>query len=333
MGNPRNATPRKAAMRTPAAFAAALPKFAPHLKKSTLKLLGKLTRIHLVVLSLAMCSIVLAVTVPFGEARKNDRLVIDLTLNSETPSTETLSSETLDAPDALEQAPALPSEAQAKIEAPKIEARKVKRGDTLSGIFASAGLGANSVQAVMRAGPEGRALATLMPGESINFEFDYLGDIARISRVKSPLETIHFIPDADEYQIESVARQPEIKRIHRSGIVDSSLSLAAEKAGLSASTTMNMANIFGGVMDFALDVRGGDRFTIIYEEHFIDGKKLKDGAIVAAQYVNAGKPFNAFRYVHSNGEIGYYNEEGVSMRKVFLRAPLDFTRVSSSFNL
>ncbi|MBT8149615.1 MAG: peptidoglycan DD-metalloendopeptidase family protein, partial [Pseudomonadales bacterium] len=112
-----------------------------------------------------------------------------------------------------------------------------------------------------------------------------------------------------------------------------SLSRAAEKAGLSAATTMNMANIFGGVMDFALDVRSGDRFTVIYEEHYLQGKKIKDGVIVAAQYVNNGTSFNAFRYEHSNGEVGYYNEEGVSMRKAFLRAPLDFTRVSSSFNM
>ncbi|MBT8140143.1 MAG: peptidoglycan DD-metalloendopeptidase family protein [Gammaproteobacteria bacterium] len=331
MGNPRHATPRKATTRDSAAFGAALPKYVPHLKKSTLRLLGKLTRIHLVVLSLAMCSIVLAVTVPFGEARKSDRVVIDLTLNSDGFDTQDAQNPNAqDMPSALQQ---LEQITAAKIEAPKTEVREVKRGDTLSGIFASAGLGANSVHAVMRAGPEGKALATLMPGESINFEFDHLGDLARVSRVKSPLETTHFLPDAGEFQIESVVREPEIKRIHRSGIVDSSLSLAAEKAGLSASTTMNMANIFGGVMDFALDVRGGDRFTIIYEEHYIDGKKLKDGAIVAAQYVNAGTEFNAFRYVHNNGEVGYYNEEGVSMRKVFLRAPLDFTRVSSSFNL
>ncbi|NNC55517.1 MAG: peptidoglycan DD-metalloendopeptidase family protein, partial [Pseudomonadales bacterium] len=220
-----------------------------------------------------------------------------------------------------------------KIAAPETTVHTVARGDTLSGIFAAVGLGAGSVNAVMRAGPEGKALATLMPGEAINFEYDHLGEIARISRVKSPLETIHFTHDGFEFQVESVVRDAEIKRIHRSGIVDSSLSLAAEKAGLSASTTMNMANIFGGVMDFALDVRGGDRFTVIYEEHFIDGKKLKDGAVIAAQYVNAGSTFNAFRYEHSNGEIGYYNEDGVSMRKVFLRAPLDFTRVSSNFNL
>ena len=96
---------------------------------------------------------------------------------------------------------------------------------------------------------------------------------------------------------------------------------------------MNMANIFGGVMDFVLDVRSGDRFTVIYEEHYLNDKKFKDGAIIAAQYVNNGMTYNAFRYVHENGDVGYYNEEGISMRKAFLRAPLDFTRVSSSFNL
>ena len=96
---------------------------------------------------------------------------------------------------------------------------------------------------------------------------------------------------------------------------------------------MNMANIFGGVMDFALDVRGGDRFTVVYEEHYLDGKKIKDGNIIAAQYTNRGTQHNAYRYIHNDGRIGYYNEDGVSLRRAFLRAPLDFTRVSSNFNL
>ncbi|MGB5326068.1 MAG: peptidoglycan DD-metalloendopeptidase family protein [Pseudomonadales bacterium] len=326
MTNPRHATPRKPANK--AGFGRSLPVLAPELLQASLALLGKLTRIHLVVLSLAMCSIVLAVTAPFGGVKTPERVVVDLPLSLHEPEQEPgkVSAEAADSETIVEAA-------TEELNPPKTESRKVKRGDTLSGLFASVDLGANTVHAVMQAGSEGKALATIIPGESINFEFDHLGELARISRVKSQLETIHFVPDGDAFLVEHNVREPEIKRVHSSGIVEHSLSVAAEKAGLSAGTTMNMANIFGGVMDFALDVRSGDRFTVIYEEHHIDGKKIKDGSIVAAQYVNAGTEFNAFRYEHDNGEIGYYNEKGVSMRKVFLRAPLDFTRVSSSFNL
>lgn len=211
--------------------------------------------------------------------------------------------------------------------------RMIKPGDTLSEVFDSVGLSANDVFTITNSGDEGKALVKMFPGESLAFEFAQGDTLVRVSRDKSPLETIHFTPSQSGFDVERITRTPDIKRVNHSGIVEHSLSRAAEKAGLPASTTMNMANIFGGVMDFVLDVRSGDRFTVIYEEHYLNDKKFKDGAIIAAQYVNNGMTYNAFRYVHENGDVGYYNEEGISMRKAFLRAPLDFTRVSSSFNL
>ena len=96
---------------------------------------------------------------------------------------------------------------------------------------------------------------------------------------------------------------------------------------------MNMATIFGGVVDFALDPRRGDTMQLLYEELFLDGKKIRDGDIIAASFTNQGETFNAFRYTDTSGETNYYNEEGFSMRKAFLMAPLDFTRISSNFNL
>jgi murein DD-endopeptidase MepM/ murein hydrolase activator NlpD len=94
-----------------------------------------------------------------------------------------------------------------------------------------------------------------------------------------------------------------------------------------------MANIFGGVVDFALDPRRGDTMQLVYEELYVDGKKFSDGGIIAASFTNQGETFNAFRYTDANGDTNYYNEEGVNMRKTFLMAPLDFTRVSSDFNM
>ena len=96
---------------------------------------------------------------------------------------------------------------------------------------------------------------------------------------------------------------------------------------------MELANIFGGVIDFVLDPRQGDTMHLLYEELYLDGEKYGDGDIVAATFVNQGETFNAFRFEDSSGDAGYYNEDGVSMRKAFLMAPLDFTRISSNFNL
>ena len=95
---------------------------------------------------------------------------------------------------------------------------------------------------------------------------------------------------------------------------------------------MDMAGIFEWDIDFIQDVREGDTFTVIYEELWRDGVKLRDGQIVAAEFVNQGKSFRAARFSDSSGRASYYTPEGRSVRKAFLRAPLNFTRISSNFN-
>ena len=95
---------------------------------------------------------------------------------------------------------------------------------------------------------------------------------------------------------------------------------------------MDMAGIFEWDIDFIQDVREGDAFTVIYEELWRDGVKLRDGQIVAAEFVNQGKSFRAARFSDASGRASYYTPEGRSVRKAFIRAPLNFTRISSNFN-
>lgn len=211
----------------------------------------------------------------------------------------------------------------------------IKPGDNLSMVFDRVGLSAREVLNVVNSSTEGKALTRMFPGESLEFIIDGNEILIEVIRRKSLLESIHFTRSDEkaEFIVTTRTRQPEVRVVYRSAKVSDSLSMSAERADISPSTTMNMANIFSGVIDFVLDVRNGDQFTVAYEEHFLDGEKIDDGAIIAAQYVNRGKSFNAYRYTDPDGDIGYYNEEGVSMRKAFLRAPLDFTRVSSRFNM
>jgi murein DD-endopeptidase MepM/ murein hydrolase activator NlpD len=95
---------------------------------------------------------------------------------------------------------------------------------------------------------------------------------------------------------------------------------------------MEMASIFGGVIDFILDPRLGDKFSILYEEKYLDGELIGNGEILATQYINQGKQYTAVRYINEAGESGYFNPDGESMRKAFLRSPLDVFRISSNFN-
>ena len=97
---------------------------------------------------------------------------------------------------------------------------------------------------------------------------------------------------------------------------------------------MTLANqIFGFDIDFALDIRQGDEFSVLYEQQYQDGRYVSDGQVLAAEFVNRGKTHRAVWFESKDGEVkGYYTPEGRGMRKAFLRAPLDFTRISSRFN-
>ncbi|HSH26702.1 MAG TPA: peptidoglycan DD-metalloendopeptidase family protein, partial [Wenzhouxiangella sp.] len=126
-------------------------------------------------------------------------------------------------------------------------------------------------------------------------------------------------------------RAVEHRIVEASGVIDNSLYNDARAAGLSDAMIMRLAAIFGWDIDFALDIRDGDRFALIYEEVWRDGEYLRDGDILAARFVNRGEAFEAVRFDAGNGPE-YFAPDGRPMRKAFLRTPLNFARVSSNFN-
>ena len=95
---------------------------------------------------------------------------------------------------------------------------------------------------------------------------------------------------------------------------------------------MQMAEIFGWDVDFARDIQAGDRFALVFEEQFKDGEKIGEGPIVAAEFTNRGRRVRAVRYVDPTGHADYFSPDGRSMRKAFLRTPVNFTRISSRFS-
>jgi murein DD-endopeptidase MepM/ murein hydrolase activator NlpD len=208
----------------------------------------------------------------------------------------------------------------------------VNPGDNLSLLFARAGLDDSDVHHFVSRAPDGKALTRLYPGEHIGFLFDDAGALAALQRTKSPVETIIYRRQGDSYSREVDIREPEIHRVLASATIESSLFLAGKKAGMSQNLIMELANIFGGVIDFVLDPRKGDALYVVYEELRLDGEKYKDGNILAAEFVNKGERFTAYRFIDESGRAGYYNEDGESMRRQFMLAPVDFSRISSHFN-
>jgi murein DD-endopeptidase MepM/ murein hydrolase activator NlpD len=223
--------------------------------------------------------------------------------------------------------------AQPKPEAPKHNWKDitVKDGDNLSAVFKRAGLNDASMYQVINHNNEAKKLTNLFPGEKLGFDI-VDNELIALRHVKDLLDTVIFKKTEAGFETRHIVREPESRIDYRYTSLKDNLFLDGSKAGLSQNVIMDMANIFGGVIDFVYDPRKGDTFEVLYEQLYLDGEYYKDGNILAASYTNKGTQHTAYRYTDSNGKTGYFSEEGVSMRKAFLRAPVDFTRISSRFN-
>ena len=209
----------------------------------------------------------------------------------------------------------------------------VQRDDTLDQIFRSVGLDVETL-AELRARPEIRkALDILRPGDIITLVHAD-GVLQSLNRQISNTLTLSVARAGDGYAINYIENPLETTVVGHRARIESSLFEAGQKAGMSSRTIMTLANqIFGWDIDFALDIRKGDEFGVLYEQKLQDGSYVSDGRVLAAEFVNQGKTYRAVWFESKDGEVqGYFTPEGKGMRKAFLRAPLDFTRISSVFN-
>ncbi len=214
---------------------------------------------------------------------------------------------------------------------PKIETVTIKRGDTLSSLFNQRGLN-KELHTIMQLGKSVKELKSVYPGQKIHFYVNG-DDLAAIELETSVNRRLKISKQDSNYLVNNIVREFETRQKTASSTIQNSLFLDGKRAGLSAALIMELANIFGWDIDFALDIRSGDQFSVVYEEKFLDGEKVKDGIIVAAEFINAGDRYRAVRYTDSQGFTDYFSEDGRSMRKPFLRTPVDFARISSGFNL
>jgi murein DD-endopeptidase MepM/ murein hydrolase activator NlpD len=212
----------------------------------------------------------------------------------------------------------------------------VQKDDNLTSLFRRAGLSAQDVHYVSQATSKGKELSRLYPGEKLAFQVAN-GRLKKIKYQVNALKTIvieSLNPGAPhQYQVRTIERTPETRERFTEVSIHNSLFSDAASAGLSDNMIMRFASIFSWDIDFSQDIHNGDSVRIIYNEQFLDGKKIRDGNIVAAQFISQGKTYTAVRYTDSDGRTRYYTPEGHSMRKAFLRMPVDFARISSRFKL
>jgi murein DD-endopeptidase MepM/ murein hydrolase activator NlpD len=210
----------------------------------------------------------------------------------------------------------------------------VKSGDTLGSIFSDNGLSATTTHNLSALNDHTRALRFIKPGQQIHLllndqhslqQMKYMYDITKTLEI-SLNENQTFSSKIVNYKLDALP-------VFRHGVIKSSLFEAAAAGDIPDSVIMDLANIFGWDIDFSLDIRPGDQFSVVYNELYKEGVKIKSGQILAAEFINNRKIYKAVYYINPKGEGDYYNEDGKSMRKAFLRSPVKFARISSKFSL
>lgn len=208
----------------------------------------------------------------------------------------------------------------------------VKRGETLSQLFSRAGLRTNDLYSLINSPDLETNLARLKPGQQLYFLLNTENKLSAVRLDHSKTRLSMFERLENGQFAENIKTRETTKELRFSeGQIKGSFFNAGKEAEMSLQTVMSLAAIFGWDIDFSLDMRPGDQFKVLYYQEYIEGEYYRDGDILAAEFTNQGTTYRAIRYTDQNGNTDYYSEDGRSMRKQFLRSPLDFTRISSHF--
>ena len=208
---------------------------------------------------------------------------------------------------------------------------KIRSGDSMARIFQRLGFSPSDLHAIISIGKKTSSLQNIKPNKILKYSRNSDAQLTAISYSIDKLNTLIVNKVNDVWVATTETKELEIRPANARGSIESSLFLAGKNAGLTDSLVMELAGIFGWDIDFILDIREGDQFTVIYEEKYVDGEKIGNRNILAAEFNNQGKSYQAVRYEDTSGRSEYFTPTGMSMRKAFLRAPVDFSYISSNF--
>ena len=214
------------------------------------------------------------------------------------------------------------------IEWKKVE---IKKGQTLSSIFDDLNLSQTLLYNIINLNKDAKQLTKIYPGAELAVSFEKTGQFSQLRYKTSASKELYIKQLNGQLQTEIVIHSTETQVQTANGTITGSLFNAGKKSGLSDAMVMKLASIFAWDIDFVLDIRTGDTFSLIYETIYQDGEFLHDGRIIAASFTNQGETYKAISFDDGDG-WSYYNPEGRNMKKAFLRAPLNFSYISSSFN-
>lgn len=208
----------------------------------------------------------------------------------------------------------------------------VASGNTLSGILNDHGVSIEQMPKLLTDQLVDTYLTNLTIGQELIITQLAEGEFHSLQTRVGDDKRITIQSSASGFAVASIDLPVEKERVVTSGTIEQSLYLAAEEANLKQSTIMELANIFQWELDFARDIRKGDQFALVYDRLYRDGSYIGDGDILAAEFMRGGKAHRAIRFTTDDGTTSYYSPDGQSMRRTFLRHPVDVVRITSKFN-
>ncbi len=208
----------------------------------------------------------------------------------------------------------------------------VKAGQSLSNIFDDASLPPEDWMAIIALGGDCAQLKRIKAGEQMRLRIAN-GELQELVYQLDELRTLSVRRGDNGFESATLSASIERRSTEAVGTIENSLFLDGRRSGLTDRMILQFADLFGYDIDFAQDLQEGDHFSVVYEQLYKDGKKLRDGDILAAEFINNGKTYRAVRFVAADGTKAYYTPQGLSLRKAFIRTPVDFTRISSGFTM
>jgi murein DD-endopeptidase MepM/ murein hydrolase activator NlpD len=217
--------------------------------------------------------------------------------------------------------------------APYWREERIERGDTIGSLLARADVDDPPALAFLTTDPAARPLYQLRPGRPIHVATDSEGHLVALRFLAGDGAMLDITRDGEGFRAMRVPVAANTSVSVAAGVIESSLFGAADAAGLPDAITLALTDIFGGDIDFYHDLRRGDRFAVVYETRLVDGEPMATGRVLAAEFVSQGEMHRALLWRNPDGSEAYYDENGRSARKAFLRSPVEFSRITSGFTV
>jgi len=210
----------------------------------------------------------------------------------------------------------------------------IQSGESLSGIFSKLNLSKAALYQII-ADKNGKQFANITAGKILKIKIDKQGNLEKLSYQRKFYETLVATKkiDSNQYIVEKITKPIEHIETITSVTIKNSLFVDGKRAGLSDKMIMEIIGIFKWDIDFALNTKRGDTFSVVYDKPTVNGMGVGGNTLLSVQYTNRGKTFTAIRHEDKKGRVEYYTPKGNSLQKAFLQTPLDVIKVSSRFNL